>query len=63
MSLALKGSPEFNFQRDVLPEEFIGLLDKKKRVVDVERPEVELVKNVIESIIGRDEGGEKVTGL
>jgi threonine synthase len=30
-----------------LPEEFKGLLEKEKRVIDVPAPEVELVKRVI----------------
>jgi threonine synthase len=32
----------------VLPDEFRGLLEKEKRVIDVERAEVDLVKAVIE---------------
>jgi threonine synthase len=36
----------------VLPEEFRGLLEKEKRVIDVEKPEVELVKAVIEKFTG-----------
>ncbi|KAF4603151.1 threonine synthase [Pleurotus pulmonarius] len=47
VSRALELSLQFNFERDVLPEEFRGLLSKEKRVIDVERPEVELVKSVI----------------
>ncbi|EIN14475.1 tryptophan synthase beta subunit-like PLP-dependent enzyme [Punctularia strigosozonata HHB-11173 SS5] len=39
---------EFNFERDVLPDEFRGLLDKERRVINVERPDVEEVKRVIE---------------
>ena len=30
-----------------MPEEFKGLLQKERRIIDVERPEVELVKNAI----------------
>jgi threonine synthase len=48
---ALQSSSHFNFERDVLPKEFHGLLDKEKRVVDVERPDVGLVKDVIEKIV------------
>ncbi|THG95105.1 hypothetical protein EW026_g6486 [Hermanssonia centrifuga] len=46
---ALQGSSRFNFERDVLPREFKGLLDKERRVIDVESPDVELVKQVIEA--------------
>ena len=45
---ALQGSPSFNFERDVLPPEFKGLLERVRRVIDVEAAEVELVKKVIE---------------
>jgi hypothetical protein len=34
-----------------LPEEFHGLLDKKKRVIDIEIPDVALVKDAIEKIV------------
>ncbi|KAF9491530.1 tryptophan synthase beta subunit-like PLP-dependent enzyme [Pleurotus eryngii] len=47
VSRALEQSSQFNFERDVLPEEFRGLSSKEKRIIDVERPEVELVKRVI----------------
>ncbi|KIK55528.1 hypothetical protein GYMLUDRAFT_175318 [Collybiopsis luxurians FD-317 M1] len=48
VSAALKNSPEFDFDTQVMPEEFNGLLQKEKRVIDVQGPEVELVKRVIE---------------
>lgn len=48
VSKALEGSPNFNFERDVLPAEFHGLLDKERNVIDVERPDIDLVKAVIE---------------
>jgi threonine synthase len=44
---ALNESPSFNFERDVLPSEFKGLLEKPRRVIDVPAPEVGLVKQVI----------------
>lgn len=50
--------PSFDFGRDVLPEEFRGLLEKERRVIDVERPDVGLVKEVIERVAGRENGGE-----
>ncbi|KAI0372517.1 tryptophan synthase beta subunit-like PLP-dependent enzyme [Pilatotrama ljubarskyi] len=45
---ALQRSPSFDFERDVLPPEFKGLLERERRVIDVEAPRVELVKQVIE---------------
>jgi len=48
VSQALEQSTTFNFERDVLPEEFKGLLEKERRVVDVEKPDIGLVKEVIE---------------
>ena len=55
MSKALEGSPHFNFDRDVLPQEFHGLLEKEKRVIDVERPDIDLVKGVIEGFAKSNE--------
>ena len=51
---ALEHVPSFHFARDVLPEEFKGLLERERRVVDVEKPDVELVKDVIEKCIGEE---------
>lgn len=48
VSRALEGIEGFNFTRDVLPIQFRGLLERERRVVDVEKPDVELVKAVIE---------------
>ncbi|KAI0772866.1 tryptophan synthase beta subunit-like PLP-dependent enzyme [Trametes elegans] len=45
---ALQGSPSFDFERDILPPEFKGLLERERRVIDVEAPQVDLVKKVIE---------------
>ncbi|CCM04479.1 uncharacterized protein FIBRA_06659 [Fibroporia radiculosa] len=45
---ALHDAPGFDFARDVLPDEFRGLLEREKRVVDVPAPDIELVKRVIE---------------
>ena len=33
----------------MLPDEFKGLLERERRVIDVERPDVDLVKAVIEN--------------
>ncbi|KAJ2925308.1 hypothetical protein H1R20_g11732, partial [Candolleomyces eurysporus] len=49
VSRALDGSPKFDFDRDVFPSELRGLLEKERRVIDVERPDIDLVKAVIES--------------
>ena len=45
---ALDGAPAFDFERDVLPLEFKGLLERERRVIDVEGADVELVKKVVE---------------
>lgn len=51
VSQALGGLAHFNFNRDVLPKEFVGLLDKEKRVIDVEAADIGLVKGVIEKVV------------
>lgn len=45
---ALEASPGFDFEKDVLPTEFHGLLNKEKRIVTVERADPELVMAAIE---------------
>jgi len=50
---ALSTESSFNFDRDVLPEDFRGLLAKEKRVVDVEAADVDLVKHVIDEVAQR----------
>ncbi|KLO11540.1 tryptophan synthase beta subunit-like PLP-dependent enzyme [Schizopora paradoxa] len=47
---ALSSEPSFDFENDVLPDEFKGLLEKERRVIDVERADVDLVKGVIEMV-------------
>ncbi|KAK7460879.1 threonine synthase [Stygiomarasmius scandens] len=49
VSKALQSVPDFSFDRDVMPGEFKGLLQKERRVVDVEKADPELVKDVIEN--------------
>jgi len=49
---ALEGSEAFDFDRDVLPKEFRGLLEKERRVIQVEGSEPELTKKVIVEQIG-----------
>ncbi|KAF8809601.1 tryptophan synthase beta subunit-like PLP-dependent enzyme, partial [Phlegmacium glaucopus] len=56
VSRALEQLPNFNFDRDVLPKEFIGLLDKERNVIDVETADIGLVKAVIENVASRNEG-------
>jgi len=48
VSRALEGIEGFNFTRDVLQIQFRVILERERRVVDVEKPDVELVKAVIE---------------
>jgi threonine synthase len=52
---ALQGLPSFNFEEQVLPTEFKGLLSLPRRVVEVERPDYELVQQVIEKVVVKDE--------
>jgi threonine synthase len=49
---ALSTSQDFEFELDVLPQEFRGLSEKERRVVDVDEPNKELVRKVIESKVG-----------
>ena len=48
VSEALAQNANFNFEQDVLPQDFKGLLEKERRVVNVEKPDIGLVKDVIE---------------
>ena len=45
---ALDSAPAFDFARDVLPPEFKGLLERERRVINVEGADVGLVKKVVE---------------
>jgi threonine synthase len=49
---ALSTSQGFDFERNVLPQEFRGLLERERRVIDVDEPSEELIKKVIESKLG-----------
>jgi len=49
---ALSSFSAFDFDRDVLPKEFQGLLQKEQRVIDVKLADLDLVKSVIESKVG-----------
>jgi threonine synthase len=55
VATALRSSAAFDFDRDVLPEEFRGLLQKRQRVIDVESADVDLVKSVIESTVDMEQ--------
>jgi threonine synthase len=46
---ALSDQQSFDFERDVLPQEFRGLLEKERNVIDVDESNQELVKKVIEA--------------
>ncbi|KAG8959580.1 threonine synthase [Tulasnella sp. 419] len=50
VSRALKNESNFDFEGEVLPGEFKGLLDCPRRVIEVEKPETELVKRVIDRV-------------
>lgn len=54
---ALRSFSSFDFDRDVLPEEFKGLLEKEKRVIDVPAAEIDLVKHVIEKHVKIEQSG------
>jgi threonine synthase len=41
----------------VLPQEFRGLLEKERNVIDVDEPREELVKNVIQNKVDLVVGG------
>ncbi|KAF9530596.1 tryptophan synthase beta subunit-like PLP-dependent enzyme [Crepidotus variabilis] len=51
VSKALERHSGFNFEKDVLPEEFVGLLEKERKVIDVERADANLVKEVVERFV------------
>ncbi|KAI8098561.1 threonine synthase [Halteromyces radiatus] len=48
VEMALKDEQGFDFQAQVLPKEFIGLLDKERSVVHVDHANPQLVMDVIE---------------
>jgi threonine synthase len=53
---ALPEQETFDFERDVLLQEFRGLLEKEKKVIDVDEPNEELFKNVIEAKVDLRQG-------
>ena len=46
---AIPLTTSFDFDRDVLPAEFRGLLRRKKSVINVDKPDIGLVRSVIEN--------------
>jgi len=53
---ALRDSQDFNFKRDVEPKEFVGLLEKERRVINVPTADIEAVKKVVEEIAEKGKG-------
>lgn len=51
VDLALKDEKGYDFDAIVRPKEFIGLEGREKRVRVVERPDVELVRRVMEELL------------
>lgn len=52
VSAALSSQPSFDFQRDIMPKEFEGLLEKERKVIDVKGTE-EAVKEVVIREVGK----------
>lgn len=48
---ALSSDPSFDFQRDIMPKEFDGLLEKERKVIDV-KGTPEAVKEVVIREVG-----------
>lgn len=51
---ALANAKGFDFEKQVLPKEFRGLLQKERRVIPVAKADIELVKKVIVEEIGKE---------
>ncbi|THH03254.1 hypothetical protein EW145_g6403 [Phellinidium pouzarii] len=60
---ALADEAAFSFEQDVLPVEFKGLLERERRVIDVDAADIELVKGVIESVAQKRREGNSEGGL
>ncbi|KAM0749173.1 tryptophan synthase beta subunit-like PLP-dependent enzyme [Meredithblackwellia eburnea MCA 4105] len=56
VSDALSSEPSFDFQRDIMPKEFDGLIEKERRVIDV-KGDSEEVKKVVIREVAKLEGG------
>jgi len=55
---ALKTFPNFNFERDVLPPEMKGLMERPRKVIDVAGIDPKLTKDVIEREVAKLYGSE-----
>lgn len=53
VELALKGEAEFDFAKQVLPEEFVGLAEREKRVVEV-AADWEAVREIVKKQVEED---------
>jgi threonine synthase len=51
---SLQDSPTFKFEEQVLPNDFKGLLALPRRVIEIGRPDMELVKQKMEEILTKD---------
>jgi len=56
VTTALQGVEDFHFTRDVLPKEFVGLLEKEKRVITVDEASPAAVMKVIDGIATKGSG-------
>jgi len=59
----LNTDPQFNFENDVLPKEFVGLLERERKVIDVHSPDVEEVKKVIVNATVLSRNVDSVSGV
>ncbi|KZO94715.1 tryptophan synthase beta subunit-like PLP-dependent enzyme [Calocera viscosa TUFC12733] len=60
---ALASHKDFNFETEVLPEEFKGLLHKRRRVIEVPAAKLELIKEVIEKEAAKLKTGAQNTSI
>lgn len=54
VDMALAGVNNYDFEAHVRPTEFIGLESRERRVRDVERADIELVRSVVEEELERE---------
>jgi threonine synthase len=59
VSEALSEVPSFDFDRDVLPDEFRGLLEKKRRVIPIQGIDIQYTKAVVEREMERLYGKQR----
>ena len=53
MTRALSAFPSFSFERDVLPPEFKGLLEKERRVIAVDAPDAARLQGTVSELLSR----------